>query len=934
MKRFSSLGLIVVAGLMAAWCLPAWAGPAAGGKQQPGVRVLFDFTTGNAGSFSGGKIADLPPDAAGGAKSALVVGKEVVVTRQPQDWSGYDQLKIDVFNASDDPQPFSVEIHDAQTQDYWTRVNYMTMVPPGRSTVTMPASLYVGEKSRPGRLLITSQVTVFCMSAGQAPLMIESIRLQKIDTASVRFDGLHAFSFIDAKAPVMAGYRGVTKDDAYNKQAGYGWIGKMDTLRCSQARQPDTLYQTFVIAAGGTFQVDLPNGKYHALMNIDSPGGFWGEGQTYTSRQVRVNGQVVVDEKMTLDQAIKKHFQNARREDLPGINTFQDYVQKMFNIKEFDFDVADGNAEFAFAGDGQWPITLSALVIYPESKSAEGLLFWGWTMALRQEEFNNYFKQIIPKPSGEKAPAQGFRLFTRYFMTPPNAYDGPLPNENIPAEGLSLSVAQGEEGTLTFSVQPGSDLGAIDLAISQMKYSGPSQQAVEPLKTGIIQPGWVDFRLTRITMDGTAYKVAPRYWHPTPSPSAPGVTRTFWLRIKPPVGTAAGTYQGQITVQPAHGAAQNVPLKITILPFALDPITDVAVGPYGCSIGFPWHEYGPEVKAWHEQMLDKCLTAIHDIGCTTLTGFPSIGMKAADGKVTLDFTAADEQMKLLRAHGFDQAIDSYGVQLGYRMYGTADGPNEAFAKKAGFADMHSFLKALWGPIEEHAKANNWLPVIWNLCDEPSGKAIAAAARNAEAHQAVSKELGLTLNVFSGVSSMYGDDPKSEHYDLVRAFDVASLNGHDEGSIKVIHDAGHKFSFYNGGNRWTFGRYMKALVVHDGLMYRPNWHFNAAGDDPYYALDSREDDYCWYNTDENQTMVPALYLLMQIQPGLNDYRYLSTLERLLKEKANSPAATAARKVYDQQLQLVAGKDRTAPTDPTAFESDRKAVVQAILSLLGQ
>ena len=38
----------------------------------------------------------------------------------------------------------------------------------------------------------------------------------------------------------------------------------------------------------------------------------------------------------------------------------------------------------------------------------------------------------------------------------------------------------------------------------------------------------------RVTMDGGVYAVRPRYWHPTPAPAAAGVTRTFWIRVRPP----------------------------------------------------------------------------------------------------------------------------------------------------------------------------------------------------------------------------------------------------------------------------------------------------------------------------------------------------------------------------------------------------------------
>lgn len=76
-------------------------------------------------------------------------------------------------------------------------------------------------------------------------------------------------------------------------------------------------------------------------------------------------------------------------------------------------------------------------------------------------------------------------------------------------------------------------------------------------------------------------------------------------------------------------------------------------------------------------------------------------------------------------------------------------------------------------------------------------------------------------------------------------------------------------------------------------------------------------------------MPSLQILGSILPGLNDYRYLSTLERLLGEKPNHPAAVAARKTFDEMVDLKAGTDRNRKVD---FEAERAKVVAAILSLL--
>ena len=57
--------------------------------------------------------------------------------------------------------------------------------------------------------------------------------------------------------------------------------------------------------------VDLPNGRYHVFLNIDSPSGFWGEYQVYRRRTVTANGTTVVDDTMDLPRFLQKYFRFA-----------------------------------------------------------------------------------------------------------------------------------------------------------------------------------------------------------------------------------------------------------------------------------------------------------------------------------------------------------------------------------------------------------------------------------------------------------------------------------------------------------------------------------------------------------------------------------------------------------------------------------------------
>src|SRR5207249_3064520 len=74
---------------------------------------------------------------------------------------------------------------------------------------------------------------------------------------------------------------------------------------------------------------------------------------------------------------------------------------------------------------------------------------------------------------------------------------------------------------------------------------------------------------------------------------------------------------------------------------------------------------------------------------------------------------------------------------------------------------------------------------------------------------------------------------------------------------------------------------------------------AAGD-PYYALDSREDDYAWVATNANRELIPAIHFERDIRAGIDDYRYMLTLSRLVREKPHHPAAAAGQRLLTQKL----------------------------------
>ncbi len=144
-----------------------------------------------------------------------------------QDWTGYDYLKMDLYAEAKKPIDFFVEVRDTATQDYWTRVNYNTVIPPGASTLVVPVkSLYVGEKGRPGRHADAQRhhpARLRQPASRRRRIYVDNIRLEvDKEPEKVQFDGLWAFSFGGGASPLMEGFTRLSPATLYSKGRGYG----------------------------------------------------------------------------------------------------------------------------------------------------------------------------------------------------------------------------------------------------------------------------------------------------------------------------------------------------------------------------------------------------------------------------------------------------------------------------------------------------------------------------------------------------------------------------------------------------------------------------------------------------------------------------------------------------------------------------------------
>ncbi|HET6882816.1 MAG TPA: glycoside hydrolase domain-containing protein [Pirellulales bacterium] len=879
----------------------------------PDVRPITSFE--GRPKVEGGKLV---ADHATDGRQALLVEHGYASLDFPQDWSGYDYLKADVYTAAKSPLQLYIEVRDRQTTDYWTRVNYTTVVPPGASQLIVPTALYVGEKSRPGRALDRAHVTRLVFSVGEqssAGLYIDNLRLERdTEPTRVRFDGLWAFDVGPPGSPVMDGFTALDFSKTYTPGRGYGWKNAR-LWRGFDALQPDPLYQDFLCIEQGGLAIDVPNGRYQVVVNIDSPSGFWGELQRYRRRALVLEGQKYTDA-MDLDSFKKRYYRNFDRDDLPGENTFDVYQVPYFHEKQHEVEVRDGQLNIEFEGS-DWACCVSSIIVYPQAKADDGQRFLDFVRARRRFHFDNAFKRVLPAPTGELLEAskaehdRGFVLFSRDPMQDVNVSDRPLPGEVV--SELQAAIFAGEYEPVTVSLQPLKDLGRVTVTVGDLQ--GP---AGAKIPGDAIAVGYVQHRLSRVTAEGSVYTIAPRWIVPRQTATVPeGLTRTFWLTVKTPFDAAAGNYRGVVTIEAERGGRASLPFKLTVHKGTLDAV-DLPAGPFSHTIDLPW--YDDEAAVHNREMASRSLAKLHEYGFTTASGLPVVrylGFKK--GSPQLDFSMGDAQMQLFRRHHFEMPVITYcplpGLNLYYR--------DEAAMQAAGFTEYSQFIKTVFTAIENHAHEAGWLPVYWIIGDEPLGDDLTRSAENAEAYRRAFPQ-GPPL--FTVPSSFTGTNAVDPHFRLARATHVVAWNLHDAAAVDLLHKAGGDWAFYNGGDRWTYGVYMYKAAKQYGMKYRLSWHWNATAGDPYYPLDCREDDYAWCNSGPDGALIPSVQF-ERLGEGLDDYRRLITLARLAEERRDTPAGKRASQLVGEIMASFALGDRAVRT-AQIYSALRKRLDEAI------
>jgi hypothetical protein len=892
--------------------------------ENPAELAIFEMKSGT--------LSDLHPTH-GTHSLKILPGEYLSSWRLPHDWSGYDALDLDAFVDGDEPLTGTILVGDQAWKDkgstYWNRANRTFTLKPGANVISIPVQgLYRGEAGSRGNDLTTAIDPTaiirldygFDAKAAVRAIYLDALRL----TRSARPPGILAFKFGPSDQSSFPGFAPISWDTVYGANGAKAGLRE----RCyGPNRARDDTYPTRLFGNylwfeedHNEFIVDVPPGKCQVWMVFDDCGYWGGEQAQFRIRTVSANGKEAWREDRGELGRADYLFRFEALEPKPTDSMWDLYVKDLFTPLRFAVDQASGPLRIACSADGPWSTKLAAMIIYKDSESAAAERFISGVMAANRSEFAARAVFLGPRPKALAVPpgaqAQGWWLGVPGLDDEVASVDAP----GHPAAGLQAVGARGQLVSWTFAIRPLRDLaGEVTLRCSDLH--GPA---------GTIPAAAVDVRyvhqLVRRGGSDLAYTIVPssvRHLAGSGLLLGRDVTRQFWLSLAVDERAGAGSYAGTVTLS-AGSTAISLPLTLEVLDCALDD-PDFNFGFLGAWLP----EALPRARladAWFELG-----SLLKHMGMNSFCGGPNIGFQglAADGRPALDFAGCDAYFTALARAGYTRPLYSYG---GPAMVAGLDdiASCREWARKAGMPP-EALLHLVWGAVEEHALARNWLPVYYGMLDEP--RTVEQAKAGLALHQLYRAAAPMVRDGgFYSVDWRGSDALATTVQQLFATMSWSGLNEHTQADLDHAKAAAREVHIYNQGlDRYSFGAYQWA-ELRKGVKGRMQWHVLALSGYQFYDLDAREPDPGVINWGRHE-IIPTLSAF-RCAEGAYDLRYAATLWNLAQARHGERAAAEAISFLDGISASIPAGARTRPSTVPDGEAFRSACVAKLRALLGK
>jgi hypothetical protein len=710
---------------------------------------------------------------------------------------------------------------------------------------------------------------------------------------------------------VWPGFTALTPANKYDASRGFGFT-RLSAPKTMDTVRPEALTRDFISAHDARLRVDLPKGQYQVwLITGDSQVGSTVE-RLYFDQLLGINGKEVFKSDETAAAFFSKggqywRFYNAFWK--PGMDYYDTFIAPHFQTRSFSAEVADDHLEINWRN-----MPVDAILIAPADQAAAmqkelDALAGQRRRATQIEETPD---PVEPMPKANDADQQrGYILFRR----PANEiiYPSSRPRQGEEISELKAFAAPGQGQTVHFSLLPLKDLGALAVTAADLT-SGSNTIPAAAVDVRVARYIFKDAGRSRQARADYQYQIAPfPLDHHSGVPGKAGVTWSWWATIRVPQKTPAGIYQGSLTIQPKNGQAFNLPLRLRVLPFELEPLPIVQGYYYFPSE--PWYAafWGANLSGPSLRNDPAIRKIIADNETAEMAFMKDLGLNSISFSDDLrgDVEYVDGQLRLKKDNRFAFWMDIYARAgmgpmpfYGFQPFGMSNRLGSWFPKdlKTPFTEKwDAAYRSFVTNVQKLAKERGWPEILWYISDEASNE----GQKGAE----LSLKLAKLLEGMAGVRTIASMNGTWEHilppHMTISMPNVAFPITQD--TIKLIRDSGSKLWLYNcGDDRLMLGLY--PWRVDAGGRFQ--WHYRYMVANPWDDLDGTSGDSTYSISLPGPDGPVPCFPAQTARAAINDHRYIATLERAIAAARDQPDK---QKTIAQATQFLQDLRRRIPVD---------------------
>ena len=813
------------------------------------------------------------------------------------DLSMFTHLRVLMHNPGTDRITLWFTVDDAAPDTKGAR--FGIPVDPGGETAVLPVHeafcSVSGQRIDPAKLTRLEAA----MEAQGSPGVLHIAAVSAVEThAPPR--GLRGFDF--GNGMVFPGMIGVETSTLYTKERGYGLVSN-ENLRSQQRRWQFGFSGDGLNGPKLSFAVDVPNGTYGVQVI-----GYGVDWRSIRNRSYRFDAEGRNAVKVQIDQDnyyTTQHF-------FFGYDRFFEPTRTVYDQYFKDY-FAPNTIETVSVTDGQLNLNCGNMMVcaawvYP---AASRELAGHHIEAMRQEEAYFFAKRgmhvVFDTKPGEAAccppewKEKGYALFARDFQYRVYPDYEPAAEEYLKlynpesepyAPAIETWAAPGEYEPVTFCVRPLTGLKKITVTVSSLWSQGAPESVSIP-------PGAVEVAVAKqvpIRAKGVLFRPTPRLLVPAQPISAPAHhNRQFWLTLRVPPQTPAGTYTGRINVE-ADGVAAALPWTVHVHPFSLEP-PGVSLGMWDNlinkhDVAFKWEERDEFVRGLIRNQLEDMIA--HGLNGVPLPA-PKVTNVRKDGSFDIDWaypTIMAEEILRTPLKDHEHMISLLNI-FNYRFMRSG--------LKEFSPPFEAALKRLLDSLMEW-KERLGIRIFLQVVDEPRETNINDWNRNRKdtvwylkAIRRMAPELRTTVTLM-GDQDIFGDS----YLPMVPLMDICWTHSTPKSRQCIFLSREEKLSEYwqynNGMQRFPYGFF----VWRDRALAHWQWAYSWSMADQHVPFFSQLGSDA-VAAAPGGTVRPTLRY-EAVREGIDDLRYLRTLEKALREAKEGDAAAKQARRFLKALEL--------------------------------